>query len=229
MNIAVIPARGGSKRIPRKNIKLFNGAPIITYAIKAAQESNIFQEIFVSTDDEEIAEVATSYGASVPWLRSKNLSDDYATTMDVMHDFVNKLRFRLTSLENICCIYPATPLLKPKFLHQGLQIIEKAKWNYVFSALKVNSSPQRAFSISSSKGVELLFPEYEETRTQDIQVTYSDAGQFYWGKKTSWESALPIFTKKSTILELPREFALDIDTMSDWEHAERLFDLVCKE
>lgn len=226
MNIAVIPARGGSKRIPRKNIKLFRGVPIIAYAIKAAEESGIFDEILVSTDDEEIAEVASTFGAKVPWLRSSELSSDYVTTSEVMQDLVSKLKKELTNLENVCCIYPATPLLKPKYLLEGLQILQEAEWNYVFSALKIIEAPQRFFTISPTHGVEMLFPEFELTRTQDLQITYCDAGQFYWGKKTSWESGQPIFSNKSTILELPKDFAVDIDTIDDWEHAERLFDII---
>jgi len=228
MNIAVIPARGGSKRIPRKNIKLFNGVPIITYAINAAKESGVFDMIFVSTDDKEIAEVAISLGVEVPYIRSKELSDDHATTLDVMQDLVGKLQISLTEMENVCCIYPATPLLKPEFLLRGLEILKGSDWNYVFSALKTITSPQRCFSISDTKGVELLFPEFESTRTQDLPTSYSDAGQFYWGRRTAWESGQLIFSEKSTILELPREFALDIDTIYDWEHAERLFEIVRK-
>lgn len=145
MNIAVIPARGGSKRIPRKNIKIFQGLPVIAYAINAAKESEVFDEVFVSTDDEEIAEVAESFGATIPWLRSKDLSDDYATTVSVMQDAVKRLKLNLMDLENICCIYPATPLLKPSFLSQGLEILESADWDYVFSGLKINTPPQRFF------------------------------------------------------------------------------------
>jgi len=225
MNIAVIPARGGSKRIPRKNIKLFHGLPVIAYAIKAAKESEIFDEVFVSTDDEEIAEIAMSFGATIPWMRSKDLSDDYATTVSVMQDAVKKLETNLVELENICCIYPATPLLKPSFLSQGLEILESGDWNYVFSASKADTPPQRFFSLGTSKAVELLFPEYEATRTQDLANFYHDAGQFYWARKSSWESGLPIFSSQSTILEIPSESAFDIDTPEDWHYAEALFNL----
>ena len=129
MNIAIIPARGGSKRIPRKNIKLFHGLPVIVYAIKAAKESEIFDEVFVSTDDEEIAEVATSFGATIPWMRSKDLSDDHATTIHVMQDTVNKLSTNLIDLENICCVYPVTPLLRPNFLSQGFKTLQDGNWD----------------------------------------------------------------------------------------------------
>lgn len=226
MNIAVIPARGGSKRIPRKNIKLFQGLPVIAYAIKAARESDLFDEIFVSTDDEEIAGVAESFGATIPWLRPKNLSDDYATTVSVMQDAVKRLNLSELNLENICCIYPATPLLKPIFLSDGLKVLKDGDWNYVFSALKSNTPPQRFFSLGTSKQVEMLFPEFEITRTQDLEHYYSDAGQFYWGRKSAWEAGLPIFSSKSTILEIPGKSAVDIDTPEDWHYAEALFNLI---
>ena len=226
MNVAVIPARGGSKRIPRKNIKLFHGLPIIAYAIKVARESEIFDEIFVSTDDEEIAEVAMSFGATIPWMRPKNLSDDYATTVSVIQDAVKRLKINLINMENICCIYPATPLLKPSFLSEGLKVLKNGDWSYVFSALKASTPPQRLFSLGTSKGVEMLFPQFEITRAQDLDHYYSDAGQFYWGSASSWETGLPIFSSKSTILEIPSESAIDIDTQEDWHYAENLFKLI---
>ena len=223
MNIAIIPARGGSKRIPRKNIKLFYGVPVIAYAIKAAKDSGIFDEIIVSTEDLEIADVAKNFGATVPWPRADNLSDDYSTTIDVMQDAVKKLGPLLKSKDNVCCIYPATPLLKPSFLSEGVDILESGDWNYVFSGLKTNAHPQRYFSLGNSTEVEMLLPEYIETRTQDLPRVYYDAGQFYWGKKFSWELKLPIFSSKSTILELPIDTVVDIDTPEDWDYAEKLF------
>jgi N-acylneuraminate cytidylyltransferase len=225
MNIAVIPARGGSKRIPRKNIKLFHGQPVIAYAIKAAQESEVFDEVIVSTDDDEIAEVARIYGAKIPWMRAKSLSDDHTTTISVMQDAVEKLKSSVSNLGNICCIYPVTPLLQPRFLVEGLKILEDSEWNYVFSGLRASAHPQRFFSLGDSEGVEMLFPKFELTRTQDLGRYFSDAGQFYWGKKSAWESGRPIFSSESTILEIPTGLAVDIDTLEDWHQAERLFEL----
>jgi len=229
MNIAVIPARGGSKRIPRKNIRIFHGLPIIAYAIKAARESEVFDEVFVSTDDEEIAEVAAKFGASVPWIRHRDLSDDFATTVNVMQDAVKRLGGFLIDLENICCIYPTTPLLRPQFLSQGLKIMKGGEWEYVISATLAKTPPERFLSMGSNNEILMRFPEYEVTRTQDILPAYHDAGQFYWGTKTAWKSALPIFTSKSTILELPRQFALDIDTLEDWHYAEDIFSIYGKD
>ena len=225
MNIAVIPARGGSKRIPRKNIKLFHGLPVIAYAIKVAKESKIFDEVIVSTDDEEIAEVAESFGATIPWMRSKELSDDHTTTVSVMQDAVNKLKSSFIALEYVCCIYPATPLLQPNFISQGLQILKDGDWDYVLSASRAETPPERFFSLDSAKGVEMHFPENKATRTQDFLPSYHDAGQFYFGRRSSWESGLPIFSSKSTILEIPSESAVDIDTPEDWHYAEVLFNL----
>lgn len=226
MNIAVIPARGGSKRIPRKNLKLFHGLPVISYAIKAAKESNVFDEVFVSTDDDEIAEVAASFGATIPWMRSKDLSDDFATTVSVMQDAVKRITLNQSGLENICCIYPATPLLKPSFLSQGLRLLQSGDWDYAFSGLKARTPPQRHFSLGVSREIETLFPEFETKRTQDFGNYYHDAGQFYWGRKYAWEFGLPIFSSKSTILELPGNSVVDIDMIEDWHYAEALFNVI---
>jgi N-acylneuraminate cytidylyltransferase len=224
-SVAIIPARGGSKRIPRKNIKLFHGLPIIAYAIKTARESDIFDEVIVSTDDEEIAEVALRFGATVPWMRSKELADDYTTTVSVMQDAVKKLKMTCPELENICCIYPTTPFLKAQFLVNSHNILVDGDWSYVFSGLKTNTNPLRFFSLEKSKEVKMLFPKHETTRTQDLPPIYHDAGQFYWGRTAAWESGLPIFSSNSTIIELPNGSVIDIDTEGDWLRAERLFEI----
>jgi N-acylneuraminate cytidylyltransferase len=221
MNIAVIPARGGSKRIPRKNIKEFNGKPAISYAIKAALESQVFSEVIVSTDDEEIAEYSRSQGAKIPWLRSEQLSNDFATTSQVMQDAVQNLES--DNFDNVCCIYPVTPLLRPKYISEGLRVLNDGNWDYVFSAIKNDSNPQRFFTLNSSNSVSMLFPEFELTRTQDLQQTFCDAGQFYWGKKSAWLDKRPIFDSLSTIIEMSKEDAVDIDTFSHWKLAEYLY------
>ena len=159
-SIAVIPARGGSKRIPRKNLKLFHGLPIIAYAIETAKKSGIFDEVIVSTDDEEIAEVALGFGATIPWLRSSNLADDNATTVSVIQDAAIKLKASHTDLENICCIYPTTPFLRTEYILKGRKILIGGDWNYVFSGLKADTNPQRFFSQKKTGEVEMLFPQY---------------------------------------------------------------------
>jgi N-acylneuraminate cytidylyltransferase len=223
MNIAIIPARGGSKRIPRKNIKLFRGTPVIAYAIRAAEKSGVFDKIFVSTDDNEIAEVAIRFGASLLPMRSIELSDDHATTLDVMKDAVINLDQVTSVIGNVCCIYPVTPLLKSNSLVEGLRILESGDLDYVISGLRVSQPPQRAFVLDDFRIVKMLSPEHIFTRTQDLKPAYQDAGQFYWGKKNSWISGSPIFSSKSTILELPIGSVIDIDTVTDWELAEKLF------
>ena len=223
MNIAVIPARGGSRRIPRKNIKLFNGLPVIAYAIKAARESGVFSEIFVSTEDEEIAEIATSFGASIPWMRPKSLSEDNSTTVSVMQDAVMKLKSCFNEIEYVCCVYPATPLLQPKFIREGFKVIRDGNWDYTISASLAETPPQRFFSLDSVNRVHMHFPEKQETRTQDVLPSYRDAGQFYFGRSSSWELGLKIFSSSSTIIEIPRHLSVDIDTLNDWHYAELLF------
>ena len=143
MNIAIIPARGGSKRIPRKNIRLFHGIPVIAYAIKAAKESGIFDEVFVSTDDGEIADIAISFGAKVPWMRPKELSDDFATTVKVMQDAVKRFDTNLNRLEFVCCIYPTTPLLRPNLFLEGLRVLKDGDWDYVIAASLARTPPER--------------------------------------------------------------------------------------
>ena len=225
MEIAIIPARGGSKRITRKNIKLFHGLPMIAYAIKLAQESKVFDDVLVSTDDKEIAEIAVNFGAKIPWMRPNELADDHATTLNVMQDAVIRLGPKLGTNDNVCCIYPATPLLEPSYLGQGLKIMKTGDWDYVISALRADTPPERFFSLGEAKEIQLHFPQNEFARTQDFQTSYRDAGQFYWGKKSSWESGNPIFSSKSTIIEIPNESAVDIDTLGDWNQAERLYEL----
>lgn len=225
MKIAVIPARGGSKRIPRKNIKLFNGIPVIGYAIETAKKSGIFDEIVVSTDDSEISEIALSFGASVPWIRAENLSSDHATTISVIGDAARKLKKDFKNLQQICCIYSTVPLLEPHFIRDGLDLLETNNWNYVISAMRVQHAPERYFSLTEGGSVQLHRPEHELNRSQDFPASYLDAGQFYWGTLASWEVELPIFSSKSTIVELPIQAAVDIDTNEDWQTAENLFRL----
>lgn len=226
MNVAVIPARGGSKRIPRKNIRDFQGRPMISYAIRVAQESQLFDQIIVSTDDDEIATISESYGASIPWRRSSELASDFATTLDVMQDATRRLARDVAADTKVCCIYPATPLLQVQFIQAGALLIQDNAWDYVISAVRNTTPIQRAFFLNESKGVRLNFPEFEMTRTQDLPITYHDAGQFYWGSLTSWESKASIFAGKTTIVELPSHATVDIDNEEDWLFAERLYSLL---
>jgi pseudaminic acid cytidylyltransferase len=226
VNIAVIPARGGSKRIPRKNIKGFHGKPMISYAIKVAQDCQIFDRIIVSTDDEEIAAISESFGASVPWKRAPRLADDFATTLDVMQDAATRLSGEVAASAKICCIYPATPLLQARYIQAGALFLQDNAWDYVISAVRNVSPIQRSFFLNESDGVSLNFPEFEMTRTQDLPITYHDAGQFYWGSLNSWQSKASILAGKTTIVEIPSHATVDIDNEEDWLFAERLYSLL---
>jgi N-acylneuraminate cytidylyltransferase len=223
MRIAIIPARGGSKRIAKKNIKFFLDLPLIAYAINGAKESKLFEHIIVSTDDQEIADVALDYGALVPWLRDSDLSDDYATTVSVMSDAVTRISSSVTGITEVCCIYPATPLLNPEYFSKGLETLISGKWDYVISALPVRARPEKLFSLDATKAIKLDNSEAENWRSQDLRSAFVDAGQFYWGTKQSWQRGLPIFSSRSTIFELPMYSTVDIDTLEDWEFAEQLY------
>ena len=223
MNVAIIPARGGSKRIPRKNIKLFHGKPIIAYSIETAMESGCFDRIIVSTDDDEIAAVAREFGAEVPFKRPAELSDDFATTLDVMAHATNWLLADPPDIKNVCCIYPTAPLILAEDLRQGLEKLNGSNaLNYVFSAVEYTFPVQRAITLQSEK-VSMLMPEFEQTRSQDLPKTYHDAGQFYWGKASAFTNKTPIFTGDASIVALPQTRVQDIDTLENWLFAESLY------
>lgn len=223
--IAIIPARGGSKRIPRKNIKLFCGKPIIAYSIETAIKSQCFDQIIVSTDDQEIADIAVQYGAVVPHLRSKELSDDYATTIDVMSDAVTYLS---DDISYVCCIYATAPLLIPSDLQKGFDVIRKnsTSINYAFSVTEYPFPIQRAITLNKKNEVSMFDTQYAQTRSQDLIPAWHDAGQFYWGKTSAWKNKCEIFTNNSIGIEVPRHRSQDIDTAEDWLIAESLFKTV---
>ncbi|MDY6510371.1 pseudaminic acid cytidylyltransferase [Acinetobacter faecalis] len=225
MRLAVIPARGGSKRIPRKNIKDFHGQPMIAWSIQAALNSGCFDEVWVSTDDDEIATVARTYGAKVPFLRPKQLSDDFATTADVMSHAVeefNKLNQTLPSY--VCCLYATAPFVTKTDLILGLEKIKKnSVLNYVFSATTYPFPIQRAIKLTVKNTVEMFSPQNFNIRSQDLEEAWHDAGQFYWGTAEAWLNKAIIFSPQSSIVELPRFRVQDIDTPEDWDRAEWLF------
>lgn len=225
MQLAVIPARGGSKRIPRKNIKMFHGQPMIAWSVQAAIGSGCFDEIWVSTDDEEIAAVAQAYGAKVPFLRPAHLSDDFATTADVMSHAVEefgKLNHALP--DYICCLYATAPFVTKADLVQGLEKIKNnSNLNYVFSATTYPFPIQRAIKLNADDTVEMFSPQYFNSRSQDLEEAWHDAGQFYWGTAEAWLNKAMIFSTQSRVVELPRFRVQDIDTQEDWDRAEWLF------
>jgi pseudaminic acid cytidylyltransferase len=180
--VAIIPARGGSKRIPRKNIKLFHGQPMLAYSIRAAQNSGLFDRIVVSTDDEEIAAMARQLGAETPFVRPAELADDFSTTVDVIRHSVLALQQQGEPVDYACCIYATAPFVQPQYLQQGLQQLQaypdKA---YAFSVTTFPFPIQRAIRLNQAGEIEAMHPEYRNTRSQDLEEAYHDAGQFYWG------------------------------------------------
>lgn len=225
MQLAVIPARGGSKRIPRKNIKMFHGQPMIAWSIQAAIDSGCFDEVWVSTDDEEIAEVAQVYGAKVPFLRPVHLSDDFATTADVMSHAVEEFgKINHALPDYICCLYATAPFVTKADLVQGLEKIKNnSNLNYVFSATTYPFPIQRAIKLNAHDTVEMFSPQYFNVRSQDLEEAWHDAGQFYWGTAEAWLNKAMIFASQSSVVELPRFRVQDIDTQEDWDRAEWLF------
>ena len=221
--IVIIPARGGSKRIPRKNVKIFAGKPIIGYPIKELLDSNHFDSVYVSTDDPEIALLAESFGALVPGLRPSALANDYATTVEVIGSEI--LRFNLHEDPElvVCCVYPTTPLLKSKEVLEASKLLLSNKWDYIISSKKARILPQRSFYLDENLRIKLHFPEHENSRTQDIDISYEDAGQFYCSKVKTWVSKTPIFTSNSTLYEISSQMTHDIDTEDDWSSAENFY------
>jgi pseudaminic acid cytidylyltransferase len=226
MNIAIIPARGGSKRIPRKNIKVFHGKPMIAYSIEEAQKSGCFDRIIVSTDDQEIADTALKYGAEVPFLRPADIADDYATTMDVMEHAIQYLAKEKISPEFICCIYATAPFILADDLRKGLGILNEPKVEYAFSATSFPFPIQRAIKLTEHGEVKMFSEQYADTRSQDLVEAYHDAGQFYWGRTSAFIARKAIFAEHSKVVLLPRKRVQDIDTVEDWELAEALFSVL---
>ena len=223
MNIAIIPARGGSKRIKKKNIKDFYGKPIISYSIEIAKKSKVFDKIFVSTDDKEIADIAKSFGAEVPFLREKNLSDDFTGTHNVIGSFVQKLIESGSKINHACCIYATAPLIQISDLLKGLDLIKENKWDMVFAATSYNYPVSRSFRIKTDKSLEMLFEDKFNSRSQDLEDVYHDAGQFYWSKPEIWMGENPGYGSSSSVVLLPNWRVQDIDNLEDWRRAELIF------
>jgi len=223
MNICVIPARGGSKRIPRKNIKAFNGKPIIAYSIEAALESNCFDQVIVSTDDNEIAEVAKIYGAKVPFIRPAELSNDYAGTIPVIKHAIEWLENHGNTINNVCCLYATAPFIQPQTIFETFQQLQESKADYCFSVTNFAFPIQRSIRITQDDKVDMFYPENFNARSQDLEEAYHDAGQFYWGKAQAFKDELPIFSEAASPYILPRYLVQDIDTTEDWIRAEVMY------
>ena len=221
MSLAIIPARGGSKRIPRKNIREFAGKPIIAYAIQAALDSGCFERVIVSTDDAEIADVARHYGAEIPFVRPPELSDDYAGTLDVIAHALKELGYGPGT--TACCIYATAPFVRPEDIAAGFTKLADADVDYAFSVTSFPFPVQRGITLSDSGSVKMLFPENFSTRSQDLPDVYHDAGQFYWGKTEAFLSRAVIFSERARGVVLPRYRVQDIDTLEDWHRAELMW------
>lgn len=222
MNLAVIPARGGSKRIPRKNIKPFHGKPMIGYAISAAITSGIFERVIVSTDDEEIAQIARAFGADVPFLRPHELADDHTPTVPVIAHAIQTCQDLGWTFQDVCCIYPCVPFISSRDVHTAYQELQRSGANFVFPVACFPSPIQRALRRLPDGSVKPFQPEYTATRTQDLEPGYFDAGQFYWGKSTAWLKGLNIHRNGLTMV-VPEWRVVDIDNSADWDRAEVLY------
>ena len=223
MIVAVIPARGGSKRIPGKNIRPFCGKPMIAWSIEAAKASGCFDRIVVSTDDPEIAETAKAWGAEVPFTRPVALSDDYTGTLPVIRHAVEWLHQHGDPVEYACCIYATAPFVSAEDLRTGLALIRQANCSYAFSVTSYAFPIQRAVRITGQGRVAMFQPEHFGTRSQDLEEAWHDAGQFYWGTAQAWQEEQPLCGERSTPVKLPRHRVQDIDTPEDWARAEWMF------
>ncbi|MBV7410714.1 pseudaminic acid cytidylyltransferase [Maritimibacter sp. DP1N21-5] len=221
MSICIIPARGGSKRIPRKNIREFCGRPMISWPIRAASESGCFERIVVSTDDEEIADVATAFGAEVPFLRSEVLAGDHTPTLPVIADAIHRLA--IAEQTPVCCLYATSPFVIAADLRAGLDRLRKTGAPFVLSVTSYAFPIQRALRRDASGVVQMFDPAHMQTRSQDLEEAWHDAGQFYWGCAKNWAAGKGLLEAGAQGLALPRHRVQDIDTEEDWTLAELMF------
>lgn len=226
MKIAVIPARGGSKRIPRKNIRNFCGKPIIAYTIEAAAASHCFDRIVVSTEDDEIAGIAVTYGAEVPFVRPAALANDFATTTAVMQHATAYFQETRTAPTELCCIYATAPFVQPSALQAAFLQMQQVQAKYCFGATQFAYPIQRAVRVDVNGRVAMFSPEYRDTRSQDLETAYHDAGQFYWGTANAWKEGKPLFSEHATPFILPGYLVQDIDSEEDWKRAELMYQVL---
>jgi len=220
-SVAIIPARGGSKRIARKNIKPFHGLPIIAYSIRTALASGLFQRVVVTTDDEEIAAVARQYGAETPFMRPQALSGDYAGTMEVVQHALGEIEKLGETPAFACCIYATAPFLQPNYLREGLHLLDRhADKSFAFSVTTFDFPVQRALRVTADGALDAMYPEFRLARSQDLDTAWHDAGQFYWGRSDAWRRGDTLFSPVALPVALPRHLVLDIDTLEDWQRAE---------
>ena len=224
--LAIIPARGGSKRIPKKNIKFFLGKPIIAYSIEAALSSGLFDVVMVSTDDDEISEIAKNYGASVPFYRSEKNADDYATTFDVINEVTSEYKKRGDEFEYTCCIYPCAPLVSKRSLEESFLKLVTFNLDCVFPIVRFGFPIQRAVKIDANNLINMFQPEFMQTRSQDLEISYHDAGQFYFFKTDEILKNKKLWTENTGFIELTEIESQDIDNLVDWNLAELKYKLI---
>lgn len=223
MKVAIIPARGGSKRIPRKNIKLFCGKPMIAWSIEAALNSKFFDKVIVSTDNNEIAEVAKMYGAEVPFIRPSELADGFTGTIPVTKHAIEYLESQGETYDDILCMYATAPFVQPKIITEAYEQFKNSQADYCFTATNYAAPIQRAFKLTENKRAKMFNPEQFNTRSQDLEEAYHDAGQFYWGKSNAFKQLKPVLSEVASPYILPRYLVQDIDTPDDWILAELLY------
>lgn len=228
MRLCVIPARGGSKRIPHKNIKPFNGKPIIAYSIEAAIKSKCFDKILVSTDDELIKNVSQNFGAEVPFLRPSYLSNDFAGTLPVVKHAIEWCEQNISSVTDVCCLYATAPFVTSKLIQESKEkfLVESAE--YCFTVTSFSFPIQRSVKLTDKNRLEMFFPENFMKRSQDLDEAYHDAGQLYWGKPEAFKQEKPLFSQDATPYILPRHLVQDIDTLEDWHRAELMYQTLTK-
>ena len=228
MRVAVIPARGGSKRILRKNIRNFCGKPMIAWSIEAALQSDCFDQIIVSTDDLEIAEVSKNCDAEVPFVRPAELANDHAGTTEVIGHATQWMINHSWQLDAVCCLYATAPFVRTEDIKRGLATLESDPWAYVFTATEYAAPIFRSFHVHPDGGIGMFFPKHFTTRSQDLPVALHDAGQFYWGRPEAWLEHKRLFDRHSCPLVIPRWRVQDIDTEDDWRRAELLWKVISR-
>ena len=223
MNICIIPARGGSKRIPKKNILEFCGKPMIAHSIESAKASNIFGRIIVSTDSDEIADVARKWGAEVPFIRPPELADDHAAIDAVIIHALNFLKDEGVSVEYACCLYATAPFVQPDYLNKGLDLLRSTGATTVFSVTTFPFPILRGLKINEADSLEMMWPEHRLIRSQDLPEAYHDAGQFYWLNTVKYLKSPMVYAPDAKPVILPRHLVQDIDTEEDWQRAELMY------
>ena len=223
MRLAVIPARGGSKRIPRKNIRDFCGKPMIAWSIQAAKHSGLFEHIIVSTDDQEIAATAEQFGGEVPFMRPTELADDLTATQPVIKHALHEAQARWGTIDYACCVYATAPFIRVRDLQAAYNQLVSSDADYAFSVTSYPYPIQRALKMTANGGVTMFHPEHLQSRSQDLEKSFHDAGQFYWGRARAWLMEEPLFSARAIPIILPRHLVQDIDDSEDWERAEWMF------